>query len=320
MRGLEAAVRAEYYKALGVKQERPITFKELAEIFMRDYARVNKRSWETDKYRLVAVGSFFNPYPLPDVTPQLVEQFRAGRLERGNAKSTVNRHVALLKRMFSLAIEWGYAKENPARKVRQFSERELAKERILTDAEEAAMLAECNAALRPVVIAALNTGMRRGELLALEWQDVDLRRGLVRVVKSKSGRQRTIPINQTLRGVLTALPSFGKGGPVFGAKNIQAGFENARTRAGLDEVRFHDLRHTFATRLVDRAVDIITIQSLLGHSTVLVTQRYTHARDDRAAQAVTLLDVEKPPICDTGVTRKSEAPVEVLANRGESVN
>lgn len=324
MHALEAAVKDEFNKATGRGRGRPATFKELSAIYLRDYAKINKRSWKDDEYRLQALDGFFGDYAPDKITPQLIEQFRAQRLGSGDAKSTVNRYVALLKTVYSLAVEWGFATTNPAKKIKQFSEREFAKERILSPAEEAALLDACHDGLRPIVTAALNTGMRRGELLALQWQDVDLGRGGIRVVRSKSGKQRTVPVNQTLRTVLAALPSRGKGGAVFDAKNAQAKFEIARTRAGLDGIRFHDLRHTFATRLVDKGADIITIQSLLGHSTVVMTMRYTHARDDRATSAVGLLDPENPPEkapgCYSGVTRKDGTPAGVLVNRGESVN
>jgi len=321
MRALEIAVKKEYDKALGLTQQRPLCFRELGDVYLRDYAKVNKRSWLDDDYRLKVLKEFFGDRPLEEITPQLVEQFRARRLELGNAKATVNRYVAQLKRMFSLAVEWGYAKSNPAQRVRQFSEYEFIKERILTPTEEAALLRECHGQLKPLVIAALNTGMRRGELLALRWEDIDLRRGLIWVKKSKSGKQRAVPINQTLRAILRELPSFDRRqGPVFEPVNTQACFEKARAGAGMPELRFHDLRHTFATRLVDRGVDIITIQKLLGHSTVVITQRYTHARDDRAFQAVAALDAEPPHICDTGVTRKKASRKAVQENRAESVN
>lgn len=321
MKALEIAVKEEYDKAHGLVQKRPPTFRELADVYLRDYAKVNKRSWLDDDYRLKVLKCFFGDYPLGEITPQLIEQFRASRLELKNAKATVNRYLALLKRMFSLAVEWGFSNSNPAQRVRKFPEHEFIKERILTPEEEAALLGKCHGRLKPIVIAALNTGMRRGELLALRCEDIDLRRNLLWVKKSKSGKQRAIPVNRTLRATLRDLPSFDAGrGSVFEAANIQAAFEKARTDAGVPDLRFHDLRHTFATRLVDRGVDIITIQKLLGHSTVVITQRYTHARDDRAYQAVAALDPESPPICDTGVTRKKARMQAVRANHAESVH
>jgi len=321
MRALEIAVKEEHDKALGLKQQHVPCFSELGDIYLRDYAKVNKRSWLDDDYRLKVLKDFFGDRPLEEITPQLIEQFRANRLEKRNARATVNRYMALLKRMFSLAIEWGFVTSNPAQRVRQFSEHEFAKERILTPAEEVLLLRACHERLKPIVIAALNTGMRRGELLALRWEDIDLRRGLIRVKKSKSGKQRTVPVNESLKATLQSLPLFGcDKGSVFEPVNIQACFEKARQDAGFPELRFHDLRHTFATRLVDRGVDIITIQKLLGHSTVVITQRYTHARDDRAYEAVAALDAEPPHICDTGVTRKRAPREAVRENRAESVN
>ena len=149
-----------------------------------------------------------------------------------------------------------------------------------------------NPQLYPFVAVALNTGMRLGELTALEWKDIDFKRGIIRVDNkkdhhTKNYQVRTIPMNDTLADVLRRIPrrldsSYvfqRKGGEKF--RKMRTGFENAVKRAGIPHVRFHDLRHTFASHLVMGGVDIRTVQELLGHKDIRMTMRYSHLAPDQ---------------------------------------
>ena len=208
-------------------------------------------------------------------------------------------------------------------RIRLFSERDNLKERILTSAEERRLLEESAAHLRPVLLVALNTGMRRGEILGLMWRQVDLESRVVRVERSKSGRVRHIPLNDVLVEVFTRLRSErGEAETVFPYRNVRTAFEAACRRAGIVGLRFHDLRHTFATRLIKRGVDIITVKELLGHSSVTVTERYTHSFKDQKRSAVDALingeAVESSTaadllnMCETAKHAKGDKRVKVL--------
>jgi len=151
-----------------------------------------------------------------------------------------------------------------------------------------------------LIIAALNTGMRKTELLNLKWNQVDLRGRLINVIKTKSGKNREVPINDDLLAVLQALGKkdgrdyvfLGPGGKPM--KSIRKSFAGACRKAGIKELRFHDLRHTFGTRLIQNGTDIVTVQHLLGHHSVTVTQRYTHTNLSEKRQAVERLAAKKP--------------------------
>jgi integrase len=229
----------------------------------------------------------------------------------------------LLKKMFNLALDWGYCAHNPVLKVKLFSERDNLKERVLSEEEEAKLLEQCPRQLKPIVIAALNTGMRRNEILMLKWEQVDLKTLTLQVTRTKSGKNRMIPINNALLEVLNiqrqnvnsnfVFPNPENGEPF---RSIRNGFISSCRRAGIENLRFHDLRHTFGTRLIQKGVDIVTVQNLLGHRNVTITQRYTHTSSVQKREAVDLL-VEKVPkhpqkqeelllICDTGSRREGQ--------------
>jgi excisionase family DNA binding protein len=274
----------------------PITFNELAKTYIDDYAKSNKRSWKCDHYCLDAhLKPCFGRLGLESVSPLLVEQYRTERLRSGVRKSTTNRELALLKRMFNLAIDWGFATGNPVLKVKLFSETDNVKERILSDAEEVCLLAQCTSYLKPIILAALNTGMRKNEILTLKWNDVDLKERTILLTMTKNGKNRKIPINELLSAVLEHLKRETRNEYVFpGPKGqrlstVQRAFAGACQRAGISGLRFHDLRHTFGTRLIRKGVDIVTVQNLLGHYSVTVTQRYTHTDGGQKREAVELL-------------------------------
>jgi excisionase family DNA binding protein len=281
-----------------LRRAEPTRFSRLAEIYLNDYAKTNKKSWRCDAYALDAhLKPYFGALRLEEITPHVVEQYRAERL-RSVRRSSTNREMALLKTMFNRAIDWGLATENPVRKIKMFSERDNLKERILTEDEEARLLAKAAPHLRPFLVGLLNTGARRNELLTLRWENVDLERGTILLRHTKAGRDRLIPINGTLAATLAELKAESRGAYVFvGPKGrpvgtIRRAFENACRRAGLVGLRIHDLRHTFATRLVRRGVDIVTAQALLGHSNVTITQRYVHTGEDAKREAVRRLERE----------------------------
>jgi integrase len=197
-----------------------------------------------------------------------------------------------------IAPSWSVILVNPLHGVRALSVPPPS-ERFLDLDEEKRLLAACDGVrsryLRPAVVLALNTGMRRGELLSLEWQRVDLIHGRIRILKAKTkSSERSIPLNGTSYALLSELAQNKKSLLVFPSNrkvgerflDLKKGFKKAVRLAGIAPIRFHDLRHTFATRLVQAGVDIITVQHLLGHAKISMTARYAHSPDDSKIAAV----------------------------------
>ena len=178
------------------------TFSEFAKEYL-EFAKGNKKSWDRDMYSLRSLEPFFDRYKLTEISPILIERYK---LERKQAVSTrtVNIELSLLRRMFNLAISWDKCKSNPLNKVKSFQGLP-PKERILTEDEEERLIAASPNHLRPILITALNSGMRRREILNLKWSDIDLSSGYIQVRKSKSGRGRKIPINEKLNETLLVL-------------------------------------------------------------------------------------------------------------------
>jgi excisionase family DNA binding protein len=304
------------------------TFSAFADEYLEDYAKPTKKSWKADKVRLGKLKKYFKEMDLRQITPMEIERFRSSLLSKGKQKSTTNRYLALLKRMFNLAIEEGYMEGNPARKVKMFSEAENLKERILTDGEERLLLDGCCEHMRDLVTFALNTGMRLGEILNLKWANVDMKSGTIKVEFTKSGKTRIVPMNQALREML-ARPR--KRGEVYVFTNpdskdrfreTKTSFKTGCRKAGIEGLRFHDLRHTFASRLVRNGVDIGTVRKLLGHSTLLITQRYVHSDESMLRSAVGSLvrsgNLLHP--CDMDGREKFGPEIPTPVNTPESVN
>jgi integrase len=270
-------------------------------LYLESYSKPNKKSWKCDYYSLNAhLNPYFGEFKVGEITTLKIEKYRAERLKEGVRKSTTNRELALLKRMFNLAVDWGYLQENRARKIKQFSEKDNIKERVLSEQEEPRLLEESTDHLKPIITTALNTGMRKSEILNLKWDQIDLEQRFILIENTKSGENRTVPINDVLLEVVKNLETNKKSNYVFSNpetsrpfKTVRRAFENACRRAGITNMRFHDLRHTFGTRLIQRGVDIVTVQNLLGHHSVTVTQRYTHSNREQKREAVEILARKK---------------------------
>ena len=279
------------------KPEKAKTFKEFADQYYESYAKINKKSFISDWYMLNQLKKQWGAYDIRQINPLLIEGFRKDLLERGRKRSTTNRYLALLGKMMNLAIDWGLLTQNPVSRVKFFSEKANFRETILSLEEEDALLKKCPKRLLPIVQVALNTGMRRGEILGLRWSQVDLAARTIKLNQTKSGKPRIIPINAFLFDILTGQErKTGYSEFVFlnratrkPFKDVKRAFNTAATNAGIEGLRFHDLRHTFASRLVAAGVDLITVKDLLGHHSVKVTERYTHTNAEQKKKAVEIL-------------------------------
>jgi len=201
--------------------------------------------------------------------------------------ATVNREISMLKTMFSFAVEWGWIEVNAARKVRKLRG-EQKRLRILTKKEIGRLLSEAPEHLKPILVTAISTGMRYVEILKLEWRNLDFDNGFIRVENAKNGECRIVPMDAHLESILLKLRKSGKRfGHVFTRdddrkiRSVKEAFRAACKRAGIEDFRFHDLRHTAASLLAAGRCDIITLQNVLGHKTLSMTQRYAHLIPER---------------------------------------
>jgi integrase len=281
---------------LGVYDEKKISFEELGQQYLA-YSKANKAKstyQRRDRFSVAELNSFFRGRYLFDITPQMIEKYKAARLEKVSP-ATVNRELACLKHMYTKAIEWGCVKTNPVKAVKSLKE-PPGRLRYLKADEAEELLKACSGYLRSIVITALNTGMRKGVILALRWKDVDLENRKITVRNTKNNETRVIPINKTLYQELLNLSRGSKGeyvfpngeGRPFG--NIKKGFSSALKRAGIEDFRFHDLRHTFGSHLVTQGIDLKTVQQVMGHKVIKMTMRYSHLSPEYVQQAIERLD------------------------------
>lgn len=278
--------------------KRPVVFAEYAHEYLETYSKPNKRpqTFRRDQILIKHLKAFFGKHRLNDIRPMLIEQYKRKRLEKGRAPATVNREVACMKNIYNVAMRNKVVTANPVKGVGMLRE-DNEVTRVLPRDEEEQLLASAAPHVRDMIICALDSGMRLGEILGLQWKDLDLAKGIIVVEKSKTGKKREIPISIRLRSVLVHLREIESDGTVFRWRNgkaltdIKNGYKAALRRAGLVEkrYRFHDLRHTFATRLAEAGVDLFTIKELLGHSTIVTTQRYAHPGRNAKREAIARL-------------------------------
>jgi len=275
------------------------TFKDLTGEYKKWAER--QKSYKTKVGFINQLNDKFGALPLRRFNTMLIEQFQTERLQRGNKPSTANRLVATLSHMFTKAVEWEMVDEGTLKRVRKAkllpeNNRRL---RYLTKDECQILINCCSSHLRPIVITALNTGMRRGEILRLTWDQVDLKHGfiLLDMTMTKNGERREIPINDTLRGTLQGIVRRidvpyvfyeSKTGKPF--SEVKRSFNTALRKAKIHDFHFHDLRHTFASHLVMAGVDLTTVKELLGHKTLTMTLRYAHLSPGHKVKAVDVLD------------------------------
>jgi integrase len=301
-----------------------VSFPEIARDAL-EYSKAHKvpAAARADGWHMDTILGWFRERAAADVLPQDIERRLSELGEEEELKpATLNRYRALLSLTYSIAMRNGKVSLNPARLVRLRQENN-ARVRFLSAEEEKALrskIRETYSDGEAEFDLALHTGLRRGEQYRLRWQDVNLKTGILTIPRSKHGEKRHVPINSTARAALGVLRKR-RTGPGYVCPGVEEErerdwrrwFEEAVPLAGVDNFRWHDLRHTFASRLVMAGVDLRTVQELLGHKTITMTVRYSHLAPRHLQEAVERLTVK--PIdtpTDTGrfsVPRRANAGI-----------
>lgn len=300
----------------------PLMFDEVADELLA-WSRVEKRAPDVYKLAISDARRVFGGKPLSAMTvasleafrTQLVERIVAGRVERRkaevseeqreafvrSARATTNRRMTVLRRMFNRLVEHERlaVADNPfARgKLKPYSVEENNRTRYYSPEEIARILAACTEPFRSYVGLALNTGLRRAELVRLTWDDWERAANTIRVRLAKGGKPRSVPLNSTAVVILQRLERRAKGSSIFHHSDgtprtvswAASAWNRACRRAGLVDAHLHDARHSFASHLVNKGVPIRVVQDLLGHSSIRLTERYSHLAQGAAHEAVELL-------------------------------
>ena len=362
------------------EQDSPLTFAKFAAIYVERYVKAKGlASGDTIEYRMAPIIQHFGQMLLTEVRTADVEDFivklkepaRLAKHElvpRVRRPATINRYLSLLRHMFNWAIGREYIERSPFRRgtqtlIRQQHEDNRRHRRIDRD-EEQRILSLAPEYLRPMIVTALDAGLRRGEMLALTWADVDARPGWLRLrgATTKSGKTRWVPVaTARLAGTLeflrldadgrrragdSAVFANEQGGPmqfpeavwhstILRAHGIeprqiggpQGGFRlTDECRAALKRIdlHWHDLRHEYASRLVERGVPLSQVRDLLGHSSIVTTERYDNQRPEALLEAAKRLETGEPfknpsSSASDAISEPVDQPEEIDANSLEEL-
>ena len=271
-------------------------FAELAKKYDEIFAKKQK-GYSTKKYIIRQLVDEFGSFKIRALDVETIERYQTKFLST-HKPATTNRLIACLKHMITKAVDWDMASEDTLRRIRKVKNlAESNKRTRFLNVNECQRLIECCAThLKPIVITALNTGMRRGEILTLKWEQIDLLHGYITLVDTKSGEGREVPINDTMREMLKAMPHSIESVYVFTDRNgkpykyLTHSFATAMRKAEICNFKFHDLRHTFCSQLVMKGVDLTTVKELVGHKKITMTTRYAHLAPEHKSKAVKILD------------------------------
>lgn len=302
----EAAIReGRYFKTAEAKRH---TLGDLVDHYIAEVLPTKPKNASNFQQHLIWWKSKIGAYLLADVSPALIVKYRNELLatitRRGTkmANGTVVRYMASLSHAFSLAVkDWQWVDDSPLRKVSKPKE-PRGRERFLSDDERTALLQACKAStsrfLYTVVVLALSTGMRRGEIMGLRWNQIDIPRGRILLYETKNNTSRAIPLAGLaltlmselikVRRIDTDLVFYGETGsqPV----DLTKPWTTALGKANLTNFRFHDLRHSAASYLAMNGATTIEIAAILGHKTLQMVKRYSHLANSHTSSVVTSMN------------------------------
>jgi integrase len=301
-KAVSAKREGRYDDVFKVKKETQVTFAELSGRYVENFG--TQRAFESSKrYLLDVVKEYFGDRPLSTITYLDLETYRNKRKAtptnagKPRTDASVNREMALISHMLAKAVEWELLETSPFKKGKRLMFKENNQRlRFLTHDEIEALIPACTSHLKPIVETALHTGMRRGEILSLKWEQI--RNGFIYLKETKSNKARQIPINDQVGQIFRELrlknqlkTQYVFCGPDGNRlQEVKRSFNSACRRAGIYDFRFHDLRHTFASHLVMNGVGLKAVQELLGHADLKMTMRYAHLSQAHLKDAVAALN------------------------------
>jgi len=278
------------------------TLKEMIEKYLVEHSARNKalKTHIRDKSLAAHLLESFRDLTVPEITPKLISEYKTKRRDEGAAPKTINSEVGLMHHAFNLAIQdWEWVKENPVSKISKEKVHNSI-ERWLTFEEEERLLASSPKWLQDIIIFSLETGLRQSKVLNLQWPQVDLFRKTIAIMEQKNKGKDTLPLNARALEVLKARAKvrhiktnhvfYNGSGNRIDARNLLRAFYAATQKAGLKGLRWHDLRHTFATRLVQAGVGLYSVQKLGIWKTVQMIMRYAHHYPESLRPGVETLD------------------------------
>lgn len=278
-----------------------ITLKQMFDEYLK-YSKINNKpdTYRDNEHKVEVMKEFLGVNKsIADIIPADIENLKSYLINNLKlSKATFNRYFASLRKAYNLLIiNHRLNMLNPCALVSTMQEDNKI-DRYLSEDEEKRLMNELPHYLKPIVICALTTGLRKSNVLGLKWESIDFNRGVIEILKqeNKGHKKIQLPISKKFKAELEKI-GLKDSGYVFvshrGNKpytNIDEGFKQACERAGIKNFRFHDLRHTVGTRLVANGADLETVKEYLAHSDLKTTQRYLHPVDENMKKAIDILD------------------------------
>lgn len=293
-----------------------VTIREAFDRYLEWAATERPRSMKFRRTAAGRVGAAIGKRLLRELTPWMLERYKADQKKAGLSDATINLDLAAVKHMLGRAVVWGWITREKALEIRdEVKLYTLHNERVrfLSPEEKARLLKACPDDLREIVSGALNLGARAGELMLLQWSAVDLKRGTVVITRYKGKKpvHDRIMMNPDLIASLKVAKARAAGPYVFTTAHerrwrkswLHESFAAATDAAGLVDFHFHDLRHHFASTLVQRGIGLQRVQALLGHARITTTARYAHLAPEADNATLALMD---KPVAIRRVRRKAK--------------
>ena len=302
-RAVDATLEEPKYENLiqpDTPADRMLTFREFFPTFMELHGNHQSESMRSSyqlSFNHLAPG--FGNLHLAGISKIMAQTYVTRRKHAGVSNATVNREVTFLKSLLQRAVDWGYLDRNPLHGLKPLKEAPI-RERYLTKEEGERLIQAASEYLRDIIVFALATGFRKSEIFGLTWDNVILNKrftyGEITVI-GKGNKRRNIRMNKTVYEMLCRksqkkqnqyiFPSPKTGGKI---DNVDNAFRMALKKAGIENFRFHDLRHTAASWMVQGGADIYAVQKILGHSNIQTTQRYAHQSPEYLESQIQVLD------------------------------
>lgn len=280
--GLRFKLQQQQLGLLPKEEKKKYRLKALKENFLV-YSKINRSVYQQDLGRLKIAFQFFREDKYADlIKASDIEQFKAWLLSKGKSKKTINLYIGIFRIMYNLAIEEGWIEKNPFKSKIEFK-LEPKKMKYLANESQNILLNAAPDYFKPIIIVALNSALRRSNIRELKWDNLDFTFRTIEITKNKGNKHIKLPMNDTLYKLFTSMPRVSdyvfvnpNTGIAWSNSKFGEQWRNIREKAGLKDLKFHELRHTVCTRLIKQGVPLPIVKEVMTHSDIKTTMQYTH--------------------------------------------
>ena len=278
------------------KKQKKLKLRDLKENFLK-YSAVNRSVYKQDEGRLKIAFQFFDENRAADeVTRKDIEAFKEWMLKTGRTKKTINLYLGIFRVMFNLAVKDEEIAKNPFKKENEFK-LEPVKIKYLEKSGDNILLSAAPDYFKDIIITALNTGLRRGNIINLEWSNLDFNFHIIEITKNKGNKHIKLPMNNVLYNLFKNKERISKyvftnprTGDKWNTTVFNEEWRKIRARAQMPELKFHGLRHTVCTRLIKEGVPLPVVKEIMAHSDIKTTMQYNHIESLDMINAMDILN------------------------------